>query len=79
MDQLIKYIHIEPAKGTMTATEMAWLFLKIIITNHRIPKQITSDRDKLFTSKFWDMLTKLLGVDHQLTMAYQPQANSQTE
>ena len=78
-DRLTKYIHIEPAKGTMTATEMAWLFLKVIITNHGIPKQITSDRDKLFTSKFWNTLTKLLGVDHRLTTAYRPQANGQTE
>ena len=68
-----------PSKGTMTAADMAQIFLKHVITNHRMPQKITLDRDKLFTSKFWETLTKLMGIDHQLTIAYHPQANGQTE
>ena len=43
---------MEPSKGTMTAEDMAHQFLKIIVSNHGIPKRITSDRDKLFMTKF---------------------------
>ena len=63
-EQLTKYIHVEPSKGTMTAEDMAHQFLKVIISNHGIPKRVTSDRDKLFTTKFWTTLTNLMGIDH---------------
>lgn len=66
-------------KGTMTVEDMAYQLLNKVITNHRMPEKITSDQDKLFTLKFWTTLTKLMGIDHQLTIAYHPQANRQTE
>jgi hypothetical protein len=50
-----------------------------IIMNHRVPKYITLDRDKLFTSKFWASLTDLMGIEWKLTTAYHPQANRQIE
>ena len=79
MDRLTKYIHLVPSKGTMTTADMAQIFLKHVITNHGMPQKITLDRDKLFMSKFWETLTKLMGIDHQLTTAYHLQANGQTE
>ena len=63
-DRLIKYVYLVPSKGTITAADMAQIFLKHVITNHRMPQKITSDRDKLFMSKFWETLTKLMGIDH---------------
>ena len=53
-----------PVKGTMTAEEMAHQLLRKVIANHRMPETITSDRDKLFTSKFWTTLMKLMGINH---------------
>ena len=52
MERLIKYVHIELLKGTMTAEDMTHQFLKVIVSNHGVPKRITSDRDKLFMTKF---------------------------
>ena len=63
----------------MMAEEMAHQLLRKVIANHGMPETITSDRDKLFTSKFWTTLMKLMGIDHQLTTAYHPQGNGQTE
>ena len=51
-DQLTKYINLTPVTGTMTAEEMAHQLLWRVITNHEMPETITSDWDKLFTSKF---------------------------
>lgn len=50
-----------------------------VIVNHGMPRYITSDRDKLFTSKFWQSLTDLMGIEQRLTTAYHPQANRQTK
>jgi transposase InsO family protein len=78
-DRLTKYIHLIPTKETMNAPQLAHLLLTHIITNHGMPKYITSDRDKLFTSKFWKSLADLMGIDHRLSTAYHPQTNGQTE
>jgi transposase InsO family protein len=78
-DRLTKYIHLIPSKETMDAPKLAHLFLTHIITNHGVPKYIISDRDKLFTSKFWKSLSDLMGIDHRLSTAYHPQTNGQTE
>jgi hypothetical protein len=78
-DRLTKYIHLIPTNTKMTAPQLAPLFMGHIVMNHRMPKYITSDRDKLFTSKFWASLTDLMGIERRLTTAYHPQANGQTE
>ena len=58
---------------------MAHQLLRKVIANHGMPETIISDQDKLFTLKFWTTLMKLMGINHQLTTAYHPQGNSQTE
>ena len=63
----------------MNLPQLARLLFMHIITNHDMPKYITLDQDKLFTSKFWKSLTNLIGIDHWLSTAYYPQTNSQTK
>ena len=53
--------------------------IKKIIANHKIPQSIRSDRDKLFTSKFWNTWTQQLGTKVKLLTAYYPQTDGQTE
>jgi hypothetical protein len=60
----------------MNLPQLAHLLFTYIITNHGMPKYITSDQDKLFTLKFWKSLTDLMGIDHWLSTAYHPQTNS---
>jgi transposase InsO family protein len=78
-DRLTKYIHLIPANTKMTAPQLVPLFMGHIVMNYGVPKYITSDRDKLFTLKFWASLTDLMGIKRKLTTAYHPQANGQTE
>ena len=49
---------------------MAQQFLKIIVSNYGILKRIISNRDKLFTIKFWTTFTDLVGIDHKMTTVY---------
>ena len=79
MDRLSKYAYFIPFQETSTAGDMAYVFLRQIVSNHGLPEEIVSDRDKLFTSKFWTALVEQLGTNHKLSTAYHPQTDGQTE
>jgi hypothetical protein len=44
-----------------------------------VPAQLTSDRGMQFTSAIWDTLCQQLGIQHQPTTAFHPQANGMVE
>ena len=77
--RLSKYAYFIPYKEASTAEELAYTFLRIIVSNHGMPQEIISDRDKLFTSNFWKPLMKQLGTKHKLSTAAHPQTDGQTE
>ena len=53
--------------------------LKKIVSNHKLSQNIISDKDKLFTSKFWNTWTRLLGTKVKLSTAYHLQTYRQTK
>ena len=46
---------------------------------HRIPRKVLSNIEPQFVSKFMEKLTKALGMKKQLSTAYHPQIDGQTE
>jgi hypothetical protein len=66
MDRLTKYTYYVLYKESSTATDLVQVFLQVIVANHGVPVEIISDRDKLFTLKFWSTLVTLLGVERKL-------------
>ena len=56
VDKLSKAAHFIPVKSTYKAVHIVGVFLKEIFRLHGIPKEIISDRDTMFISKFWRSL-----------------------
>lgn len=79
VDRLTKYAHFIPMAHLFTAQQVAKLYLDNIYKLHRIPQTIVSDRDKMFTSLFWQEFFKLIGTKLHFSIAYHPQTDGQTE
>jgi transposase InsO family protein len=75
VDRFSKYAHFVPLGHPYTATLVAKVFFEEIVRLHGLPESIVSDRDPVFTSKFWTELFKLSGVKLQLTSAFHPQSD----
>nr|GFB37327.1 putative reverse transcriptase domain-containing protein [Tanacetum cinerariifolium] len=55
------------------------LYMKEVVTRHGVSVSILSDRDGRFTSLFWKALHKALGTRLDMSTAYQPQTDDQSE
>ncbi|GJT84639.1 putative reverse transcriptase domain-containing protein [Tanacetum coccineum] len=55
------------------------LYLKEIVCRHGVPVLIISDRDNLFTSNLWRSLQKALETNLDMSTAYRPQTDGQSE
>jgi hypothetical protein len=51
-DRFTKFGRFIPYCKTWTATDLAHIFIKHVVANHRMLEQLVSDQDKLFTSNF---------------------------
>ena len=79
VDKLSKYTHFIPLSHSYTAASIAQVFLDNVYKLHRLPSSIVSEHDKVFISKFWHELFKLMGTKINLSTSYHPQSNGQTE
>jgi transposase InsO family protein len=79
VDRFTKMAHFIATKITAEAPDLARLFLNHIYSLHGLPTDIVSDRDKLFTSSFWRHLLALLAIRPNMSTAFHPQTDGQTE
>ncbi|GKB92270.1 reverse transcriptase domain-containing protein, partial [Tanacetum coccineum] len=57
---------------------LARLYLKEVVTRHRIHVSTICDRDPRFASNFWRSLQKALGMNLDMSTAYHPQTDGQS-
>ena len=66
-------------KESDTVDTLAKLYVREIIRLHGVPISIVSDRDARFTSKFWQALQRALGTKLDMSTAFHPQTDGQSE
>ena len=78
-DRLTNYVKLEPTVSTASAQDIARLVYASWYRQFGLPKAITSDRDKLFTSKFWKELHKRMKISLRMSTAYHPETDGSSE
>ncbi|KAJ9516475.1 hypothetical protein QJQ45_011175 [Haematococcus lacustris] len=80
VDRLTKMVHLARTWERMTAVQYAKLFVDNVFRLHGWPDSIVSDRGpNLNNNRFFVELAALLQVDLDLSSAYHPQTDGQTE
>ena len=79
VDWLSKMTRLIPIKADVTALEVAKLSKDNIYRHHGLPQRNISDRDRIFGSKFWKNLFRMLGTKLAPSTAYHPQTDGQTQ
>jgi hypothetical protein len=74
-----KAVQFIPCNEAITAEGMARLFLQKVFCHYGLPTKIISDRDPRFTSKFTKELCRLLSIQQNISTAYHPQMDGQSE
>jgi len=78
-DRLTDYVKFEPTHSTATAQDIADLVYRSWYRQFGLPRAIASDRDKLFTSKFWKELHKRIRIHLRMSTSYHPETDGSSE
>nr|GEW06122.1 putative reverse transcriptase domain-containing protein [Tanacetum cinerariifolium] len=79
VDHLTKSSHFLPMRENDLMEKLMKLYIKEVVTRHGVPVSIISDRDGRFTSLFWQALHKALGTRLDMSTAYHPETDGQSE
>ncbi|GJR60647.1 putative reverse transcriptase domain-containing protein [Tanacetum coccineum] len=79
IDRLTKSAHFLPMQEDDTLEKLMRQYLKEVVSKHGVPVSIISDRDGKFTSHFWESLNKALGTQLDMSTAYHPETDGQSE
>jgi hypothetical protein len=79
VDKLSKRAHFLAMSPKFDAIELAIVYLHEVYLHHGLPRILISDRDKRFTPLFWTTLMDHLGAKLNLSSAYHPETDGQTE
>ncbi|GJV37114.1 putative reverse transcriptase domain-containing protein [Tanacetum coccineum] len=79
MDRLTKSAHFLPMYEVYKMDRLARLYLNEMVARHGVPILIISDRDSRFTSRFWQSMQEALGTRLDMSTAYHPRTDGQSE
>nr|GFB30114.1 reverse transcriptase domain-containing protein [Tanacetum cinerariifolium] len=79
IDRLTKSAHFLPMRENDPIEKLMKLYMKELVTRHGVPVSIISNRDGRFTSLFWQALHKALGTRLDMSTAYHPETDGQSE
>jgi hypothetical protein len=68
-----------PCNETIDSEGVAKVYAQHVIPHYGIPKKVISNRDPRFTSNFTKELCRILGIKQNISTAYHPQTDGQSE
>ncbi|GKA58576.1 putative reverse transcriptase domain-containing protein [Tanacetum coccineum] len=79
VDRLTKSAHFLPIREDYKSEKLARIYINEIVARHGVPVSIILDRDGRFASYLWQSLQKALGTRLDMSTAYHPQTDGQSE
>ena len=79
VDKLTKYGLFIPVRTNDTASDTARAVFQNVFAHYGLPREIVSDRDKVWSGQFWKEICLRFDVKRLLSTAYHPQTDGQTE
>jgi len=79
VDRLTKMVLLSPCKLTINGKQAGILALNMLLPLLALPKSIVSDRDVRFTGSCWSQMWAHIGTRLDMSTAYHPQTDGQTE
>lgn len=79
VDRLTKSAHFLPVQSSFSAERLARIYIREVVRLHGVPVSIISDRGSQFTSSFWRTFQDELGTRVDLSTAFHPQTDGQSE
>ena len=79
VNKLTKMAHYISVRKTMSVTDFIEVFIRDVVKHHGMREVLVTDRDKLFTSEKWISFCFHMRCCHNLSMAFHPQTDGQTE
>nr|GEZ24395.1 putative reverse transcriptase domain-containing protein [Tanacetum cinerariifolium] len=79
VDRLTKSAHFLPMKENDSMEKLTRQYLKEVVLRHGASVTIILDHDGRFTSQFWQSLQEALGTQLDMSTAYHPQTDGQSE
>ncbi|GJR91566.1 putative reverse transcriptase domain-containing protein, partial [Tanacetum coccineum] len=79
VDRLTKSAHFLHMREDDTLEKLTRQYMKEVVSKHGVPFFIIADRDGKFTSHFWKSLNKALGTRLDMSTAYHPETDGQSE
>lgn len=79
VDKFSKYSHFSPLAHPFSASQVASTYIDQVYRLHGLPDSIISDRDPVFTSRFWQELFRRSNTTLRMSTPYHPATDGQTE
>ncbi|GKE27243.1 putative reverse transcriptase domain-containing protein [Tanacetum coccineum] len=79
VNRITKSAIFTPMRETGSLEKLAKMYLKEVVPRHGIPVSIICNRDPRLASNFWRSLQKALGTNLDMSIAYHPQTDGQSE
>ncbi|GJX99146.1 putative reverse transcriptase domain-containing protein [Tanacetum coccineum] len=74
-----KIVYFIPTRATYSMEALTRLYIKELVSRHRVLVSIISDRDSHFTSRFLQSLQSALGTQLDMSTTYHPKTDGKSE